>query len=123
MAPKIKFCRAKFRRDDVLEITKDIGCIPAGTYVLSGKGEGFYYFGLNETAVFGIDAKCRKYLKRVGVENKPLTSSEEFIKKYYALMAFKSSNPSVGDPKTYCAVDPRALKYLSDGFEGEDKLH
>ncbi len=123
MAPKIKLNRIKYRKNDALEITKDLGCIPAGTYILRAKGYGFYCFGITDTAVFCISDKCKPYLRKISSDYN-LTRPDDFIKRYYALLAYKTNNINfINDPKTYCAVDPRALRFLGDEYEVEERVH
>lgn len=125
MAPKIKLNKTRFRKGDIIELTKDVGPIPSGRYELGGKEDGFYIFGILETAMFGISYNGKKYLKKLSSTDAiELTTAAEFITRYYALLATESGTPYSSDkPLTFCAVDPRALKYLSGQGSNSVQMH
>ena len=97
--------RSKLAREEVVEITRDVGPIPAGTYIYKGKSDGFMYFDLPGCAHFGIESSCKDACRRVSrAEISPLSKAEDFLKSYYDNMhrlAFLSYTKA---PLTFCAV-------------------
>ena len=125
MTLRIKIKKKKLRYGNLVEITENIGCIPSGVYYYTGIGQGFLHFEVHDTAFFGVSKSCYALVNKVARDGKKAESSpSDFIKKYYALMAYYSQNPVQESlPKTYCAVDPRALKYLEEGSRASGTLH
>lgn len=113
--------RAKKDRSEVyIELLKDAGPIPKGTYKVSEHDDNGFVCKLGNKVIFGVRDIPKEYcttLKKHEIGK--LTTIEEFAVNYWSNLSALKNRPFryqlKSEPKTFCMIDP-SLHYCNEDF-------